>query len=49
VYFALDGEKFSLQALPVDRIQRGKRLIHQQNVWIGSQGTCQPDALLLTA
>ena len=45
----LQLQQLLLQVLANQRIERGKRLVHQQNVGIGGKGTGQPHALLHAA
>jgi len=45
----LQGEQFVLQLAADQRIQRGKRLVHQQNICIRGERSRQADALLHAA
>src|SRR6202023_15148 len=43
-----EGEKPELQGNAAHRIERGERLVHQDDVWVRSERAGNADALLLT-
>ncbi len=45
----LEGEKFVLKLGADEGIERGERLIHQQDIGIGRKGAGEADALLHAA
>ena len=45
--FLMDGDQAVLQANPGDWVDRAEGLVHEQDRWVGGEGTRDPDALLL--
>ena len=45
----LDARELVLQGVAGDRVERGERLVHQQEVGVGGERAGDPDALLLAA
>ena len=46
---ALQGDEFVLQFGADERVERGKRLVHEQDIGVGDEGAGEADALLHAA